>query len=36
MKELATTGIAKSDEKVETLFKRGQEWIDREQQRRHP
>lgn len=36
MKELATIGIAKSDEDVGGLIKRGQEWIDREQQRRHP
>lgn len=36
MKELTTIGIAKSDEEVEALVKRGQEWIDREQQRRHP
>ncbi len=36
MKELSTIGIAKSDEEVDILFKRGKEWIDREQQRRHP
>lgn len=36
MKELATIGIARSDDDVETLVKRGKEWIDREQQRRHP
>ena len=36
MKERTTIGIAKSDEEVEALVKRGQEWIDREQQRRHP
>lgn len=36
MKELTTIGIAKSDEEVEALVKRGQEWIDREQQHRHP
>ncbi len=36
MKELTTIGIAKSDEEVDILFKQGKEWIDREQQRRHP
>lgn len=36
MKELITVGIAKSDEEAEALVKRGQEWMDREQQRRHP
>lgn len=36
MKELATIGIARSNDDVETLVKRGKEWIDREQQRRHP
>lgn len=36
MKELITVGIAKSDEEVDTLVKRGREWIDREQQRRQP
>ncbi len=36
MKELITIGIARSDKEVDTLVKRGQEWIDREQQRRHP
>lgn len=36
MKELTTIGIAKSDEEVDALVRRGQEWIDREQQRRHP
>lgn len=36
MKELTTIGIAKSNEEVDALVKRGQEWIDREQQRRHP
>ncbi|WP_294618026.1 hypothetical protein [uncultured Bacteroides sp.] len=36
MKELTTIGIAKLDEEMDTLVKRGREWIDREQQRRHP
>lgn len=36
MKELITIGIARSDKEVDALVKRGQEWIDREQQRRHP
>jgi len=36
MKELITIGIARSDKEVEALVKRGQEWMDREQQRRHP
>ena len=36
MKELATIGIAKSDEDEDALVDRGREWIYREQQRRHP
>lgn len=36
MKELITIGIARSDKEVYALVKRGQEWMDREQQRRHP
>lgn len=36
MKELTTIGIAKSEEEVAILLKRGKEWIDREHQRRHP
>lgn len=36
MRELATIGIAKADEDVEVLVRRGYEWIAREQQRRHP
>lgn len=36
MKELITIGIARSDKEVDALVKRGQEWMDREQQRRHP
>ncbi len=35
MNELVTIGIAKSDDEIEGLVRRGQEWIDREQ-RRHP
>lgn len=36
MKELATIGIAKTDDEIEDLVSQGREWIDREQQRRHP
>lgn len=36
MKELVTIGIARSDKEVDALNERGQEWMDREQQRRHP
>lgn len=36
MKELITIGIAKSNEDVDALVKRGREWIDREKQRRQP
>lgn len=36
MKELITIGIARSDKEVDALVKRGQEWMDIEQQRRHP
>ena len=36
MKELARIGIAKSEEDAEALIIQGREWIDREQQRRHP
>lgn len=36
MKELITIGIARSDKEVDALVKRGQEWMDREQQRRQP
>ncbi len=36
MKELATIGIAKSPEEIDTLMSKGREWIDREQKRRHP
>lgn len=36
MKELITIGIARSDKEVDALVKQGQEWMDREQQRRHP
>lgn len=36
MNELTTVGIAKSDEYIESLVKRGQEWIDHEKERRHP
>ncbi len=35
MNELVTIGIAKSDDEIEGLVRRGQEWIDREQ-RHHP
>lgn len=36
MKELVTIGIAKDESEVEELLVRGREWIDREQERRHP
>ena len=36
MKELATIGIARTPEEVPALTAKGREWIDREQERRHP
>ena len=36
MKELVTVGIARSPEEIEALKSKGLEWIDREQERRHP
>lgn len=36
MKELATIGIARSEDDVDALVKLGREWMDRERQRRHP
>ena len=36
MKELATIGIAKSPEETATLMSKAREWIDKEQERRHP
>ena len=35
-KELVTIGIAKNPEEVTALTAKGYEWIDREQERRHP
>ena len=35
-KELITIGIAKSPEDINLLLSKGREWIDREQERRHP
>ena len=35
-KELITIGIARSPEEVSTLTAKAREWIDREQERRHP
>lgn len=35
MKELATVGIAKSEDDVESLVKEGREWIELEKERRH-
>ena len=35
-KELVTIGIAKNPEEVTALTAKGHEWIDREQERRHP
>ena len=36
MKELATIGIARKPEEIDTLIFKGREWIDREKERRHP
>ena len=36
MKELATIGIAQNRDELEALLSKGREWIDREQERRHP
>ena len=36
MKELATIGIARKPEEIDTLISKGREWIDREKERRHP
>lgn len=36
IKELITIGIAKSPEEVDTLMSKARDWIDREQERRHP
>ncbi len=36
MNELITIGIARSDDEVECLVTKAKEWIDKEQQRRHP
>ncbi len=34
--ELTTIGISSEESEIENLVIRGKEWIDREQQRRHP
>ena len=34
--ELATIGIAKTNDEIEALAQQGREWIDRERQRRQP
>ena len=36
MNELATIGIAKDPEDLDSLMSKAREWIDREQERRHP
>lgn len=36
MQELTTIGIARSDDEADVLVRQGHEWIDREEQRRHP
>ena len=36
MKELATIGIAKKPEEIDTFISWSREWIDKEQERRHP
>lgn len=35
-KELATIGIARHQEEIDSLITKGQKWIDAEQERRHP
>ena len=35
-KELITIGIAKDPEDLDSLMSKAREWIDREQERRHP
>ena len=35
-KELITIGIAKGPEDLDSLMSKAREWIDREQERRHP
>ena len=35
-KELITIGIAKDPEDIDSLMSKAREWIDREQERRHP
>ena len=35
-KELITIGIAKEPEDIDSLMSKAREWIDREQERRHP
>lgn len=35
-RELVTVGIAKSADEIEKLVERGQQWIERERERRHP
>ena len=35
-RELTTIGIARTDTEIENLAAKGRDWIDREQQRRHP
>lgn len=36
MKELATIGIAHNQEEIDSLTMKGRQWIDTEQERRHP
>ena len=36
MNELVTIGIARSPEEIESLMSKARDWIDREQERRHP
>ncbi len=36
MNELATIGIAKEPEDLDSLMSKAREWIEREQERRHP
>ena len=36
MKELATIGIAKESEEIGSLMSKARDWIEKEQERRHP
>ena len=36
MNELATIGIARTQEEIDSLITKGRKWIEAEQERRHP